>query len=61
MCLVFKTTYIDAEKALHKGAFFFTRRTLVAPLLITAKQWNVSRKRSIRELKFLKIVYLINL
>ena len=31
-CLVFKTTYIDAEKPLREGAFFFTRRTLF-PLL----------------------------
>ena len=30
--LVFKTTYIDREKALHKDAFFFTRRTLFPPL-----------------------------
>ena len=31
-CLVFKTTYIDAEKPLREGAFFFTRRTLFPPL-----------------------------
>ena len=31
-CLVFKTTYIDREKALHEDAFFFTRRTLFPPL-----------------------------
>ena len=31
-CLVFKTTYIDAEKPLREGAFFFTRRALF-PLL----------------------------
>ena len=31
-CLVFKTTYIDAEKPLREGTFFFTRRTLF-PLL----------------------------
>ena len=30
--LVFKTTYIDAEKPLQEGAFFFTRRTLFPPL-----------------------------
>ena len=30
-CLVFKTTYIDAEKPLREGAFFFTRRTLFPP------------------------------
>ena len=27
-CLVFKTTYVDAEKPLREGAFSFTRRTL---------------------------------
>ena len=32
MCLVFKTTCIDAEKPLREGAFFFTRMTL-SPLL----------------------------
>ena len=31
-CLVFKTTYIDAEKPLRDGAFSFTRRTLFPPL-----------------------------
>ena len=31
-CLVFKTTYIDREKALYEDAFFFTRRTLFPPL-----------------------------
>ena len=31
-CLVFKTTYIDAEKPLREGAFFFTSRTLLPPL-----------------------------
>ncbi|MFC2565642.1 MAG: hypothetical protein ACFNT7_02210, partial [Porphyromonas pasteri] len=31
-CLVFKTTYIDTEKPLHEGTFFFTRRTLFTPL-----------------------------
>jgi len=30
--LVFKTTYIDREKPLREGAFFFTRRTLFPPL-----------------------------
>ena len=29
--LVFKTTYIDAEKPLREGAFFFVRRTLFSP------------------------------
>ena len=32
MCLVFKTTCIDAEKPLREGAFSFTRRTLFPPL-----------------------------
>ena len=31
-CLVFKTTYIDAEKPLHEGVFFFTRMALSLPL-----------------------------
>ena len=31
-CLVFKTTYVDAEKPLREGAFFLTRRTLFPPL-----------------------------
>ena len=30
--LVFKTTYVDAEKALWEGAFFFTRTMLLPPL-----------------------------
>ena len=30
--LVFKTTYIDRGKPLHKGAFFFTRIVLFPPL-----------------------------
>ena len=32
MCLVFKTTCIDAEKPLREGAFSFVRRTLFSPL-----------------------------
>ena len=32
MCLVFKTTYIDREKSLREGAFFFTRTMLFPPL-----------------------------
>ena len=32
MCLVFKTTCIDAEKTLREGAFSFTRRELFLPL-----------------------------
>ena len=39
MCLVFKTTYIDREKPLREGAFFFTRTMLFPPL----------DKRSIRD------------
>ena len=31
-CQVFKTTYIDREKALYEDAFFFTRRMLFPPL-----------------------------
>ena len=31
-CLVFKTTFIDAEKPLQGGAFFFTRTMLFPPL-----------------------------
>ncbi|MFC2559885.1 hypothetical protein, partial [Porphyromonas pasteri] len=38
-CLVFKTTYIDAEKPLWEGAFSFTGITLFPPL----------DKRSIRD------------
>ena len=30
--MVFKTTYIDTEKPLREGAFFFTRTTLFPPL-----------------------------
>ena len=32
MCLVFKTTYIDRERPLPEGAFFFTRTMLFPPL-----------------------------
>ena len=32
MCLVFKTTYIDREKPLREGAFFFARTVLFPPL-----------------------------
>ena len=31
-CLVFKTTYVDTEKSLREGAFFFTRTMLFPPL-----------------------------
>ena len=31
-CPVFKTTYIDTEKLLREGAFFFTRIALFPPL-----------------------------
>ena len=31
-CLVFKTTYVDTEKSLREGAFFFTGTTLFPPL-----------------------------
>ena len=32
MCLVFKTTYVDTEKPLREGAFFFARIALFPPL-----------------------------
>ena len=32
MCLVFKTTCIDAEKTLREDTFFLMRRTLFPPL-----------------------------
>ena len=38
--LVFKTTYVDREKPLREGAFFFTRRTLFPPL----DKWNTRDK-----------------
>ena len=31
-CLVFKTTYVDTEKSLREGAFFFTGTALFPPL-----------------------------
>ena len=31
-CLVFKTTYVDTEKSLREGVFFFTGTTLFPPL-----------------------------
>ena len=31
-CLVFKTTYVDTEKSLRGGAFFFARTALFHPL-----------------------------
>ena len=30
--MVFKTTYVDTEKSLREGAFFFTGTTLFPPL-----------------------------
>ena len=55
MCLVFKTTYIDREKPLREGAFFFTKRTLFPPLdkrntCDKAKGVRVSSERNIGEL-----------
>ena len=55
MCLVFKTTCIDAEKPLKEGAFFFTRRTLFPPLnkkntRDKAKGLRVASERHIGEL-----------
>ena len=32
MYLVFKTTYVDREKPLREGAFFFTETALFPPL-----------------------------
>ena len=32
MYLVFKTTYVDTEKSLREGVFFFARRMLFPPL-----------------------------
>ena len=54
-CLVFKTTYIDAEKPLQEGAFFFTRRTLFPPLnkrntRDKAKGLRITSERHIGEL-----------
>ena len=54
-CLVFKTTYIDAEKPLCEGAFFFTRRTLFPPLdkrntRDKAKSLRIASERYIGEL-----------
>ena len=54
-CLVFKTTYIDREKPLREGAFFFTRTMLFPPLdkrntRDKAKGVRVSSERLIGEL-----------
>ena len=54
-CLVFKTTYVDAEKPLREGAFFFTRRTLFPPLdkrntCDKAKGLRITSERHIGEL-----------
>ena len=54
-CLAFKTTYIDAEKPLREGAFFFTRRTLFPPqdkrnIRDKAKDLCVTSERHIGEL-----------
>ena len=54
-CLVFKTTYIDAEKPLQEGAFSFTRRTLFPPLdkrntRDKAKGLRITSERHIGEL-----------
>ena len=54
-CLVFKTTYVDTEKLLREGAFFFTRRTLFPPLdkktvCAKAKGVRIASERSIVEL-----------
>ena len=54
-CLVFKTTYVDAEKPLREGAFSFTRRTLFPPLdkrntCDKAKGLRITSERHIGEL-----------
>ena len=54
-CLVFKTTYVDAEKPLREGAFSFTRRTLFPPLdkrntRDKAKGLRITSERHIGEL-----------
>ena len=54
-CLVFKTTYIDAEKPLREGAFSFARRTLFPPLdkrntRDKAKGLRIAAERHIGEL-----------
>ena len=53
--LVFKTTYIDAEKPLQEGAFFFTRMVFFPPLdkrntRNKAKGLRISSERYIGEL-----------
>ncbi|KXB71618.1 hypothetical protein HMPREF3185_01941, partial [Porphyromonas somerae] len=55
MCLVFKTTYIDTEKPLCEGAFFFARTMLFPPLdkrnaRDKAKGLCISSERHIGEL-----------
>ena len=54
-CLVFKTTYVDTEKSLREGAFFFTGTALFSPLdkrniCDKAKGLCVASERSIVEL-----------
>ena len=51
-CLVFKTTYVDTEKSLREGAFFFTRIALFPPLdkknvCDKAKGLRITSERSI--------------
>ena len=55
MYLVFKTAYIDREKPLRAGAFFFMRRTLFPPLderdtCDKAKGFCITSERHIGEL-----------
>ena len=54
-CLVFKTTYIDAEKPLREGAFSFTETALFLPLdkrntRDKAKGLRITSERHIGEL-----------
>ena len=51
-CLVFKTTYVDTEKSLREGVFFFTGTALFSPLdkrntRNKAKGLRVASERSI--------------
>ena len=51
-CLVFKTTYVDTEKSLREGVFFFTGTALFSPLdkrnvCDKAKGLRVASERSI--------------
>ena len=54
-CLVFKTTYVDTEKSLREGVFFFTGTALFSPLgkknvCDKAKGLRITSERCIGEL-----------